>query len=265
MSVFAQAPYFKVLCLLLCSSFNAFASSSKPQSLTAATLEYPPYEYTVNGMPRGIAVEIIEEAVKRTGVDNIEFNFYPWKRAVYSAQNGDSDMLFNAGKNEARSKWGQYSKHILILQKYVLFKRRLDQIEVNNNFNNLEKHSIAIRLGYLYGTGPFRQAIDNNKFARVEQTNSTKQSIDMLLGGRVDMLVGDYLPVMHYIKRNRLEHAIDIIKDSNSAANKVVLTWPTYILFNKKKVPSSYIKKVDSAMQQMQQDGFIEAVFEKYQ
>lgn len=266
MSVLAQV-YLTTLIFLLIYSYplHTFAKSSKPQSLTAATLEYPPYEYSVDGQARGIAVEIIKEATRRTGVNQVSFNFYPWKRAVYSAQNGDSDMLFNAGKNEQRARWGQYSKSTLILQKYVLFKKRDTNIDINKDFSNVKPYSIAIRLGYLYGSGPFRQTIDNHRFASVELSHSTQQSINMLLGDRVDMLVGDYLPVMHYIKSNQLQNQIDIIKDSqHSPNNRIVLTWPTYMLFNKKNIPNSYIEELDRAMEQMEEDGFIDAVFEKY-
>lgn len=251
--------------VIYCAATASASSNIMPKSLSAATLEYPPYEYTIDGEPRGIAVEIIQEAVKRTGVEHLEFHFFPWKRAVYSVENGHNDILFNAGKNQARQEWGHYVDTTLILQKYVLFKRRNDDITVNSNFDNVENYSIAVRLGYLYGSGKLRQSIDNNNFLRVEQSKSTQQSIDMLLANRVDMLVGDYLPVMHYIKKNNLQNRIDIIKRPDiPTENMVVLTWPTYMLFNKDRVPKRYIRQINLNMEEMKKDGFIDAVFDKY-
>jgi len=252
---------FIVVIALLVTS-NAFSAS---RVLTAVTLEYPPYEFSVNGEAQGIAVEIIEEAIRRTNGNSINFTFLPWKRAVYSVKSGQGDILFNAGKNEERQQWGRYGENVLILQKYVLFKKRNADIQVNPYFDNVKDYSIAVRLGYLYGSGNFKKALKENKFSRVSDSKSTKQSVDMLLGDRIDLFVGDYLPVMHYLKSNGLEENIDIVKRSDiSTDDLVVLVWPTYMLFNKDSVSESYIEKVNQAMTQMKLDGFIDAVFERY-
>lgn len=153
----------------------------------------------------------------------------------------------------------------MILQKYVLFKRKEANIQVNSRFDNVKQKLIAVRLGYLYGSGPFRQALDGDKFKDVFYSNSTKHSIDLLLGGRIDLFVGDYLPVMHFIKEHDLYDKIDIIKESEQAAsNLVVLVWPTYILFSKKTISSEYVEEVNAAMELMKKDGFFERVLERY-
>lgn len=237
----------------------------KDRAILAATLDYPPYEYLEDGQPKGIAVEIIREAVKRTGVNEVVFEFFPWKRAVFLVESGQNDILFNAGKNQARQQWGYYVDSTLRLQKYVLFKKRSKNIEVNPDFSNVKDKSIAVRLGYLYGSGPFRHALDEEKFNYVILSNSTRQSVDLLLGDRVDFFVGDYLPVMHYIKENALYDRIDIVKEPvGRSDNLVVLTWPTYILFSNQKVSLKYVQEVEAAMNEMKADGFIDSVFEKY-
>lgn len=237
----------------------------KTTPLIAATLEYPPYEYSENGEAKGIAVDIIREVARRTGIKEVQFEFYPWKRAVYSTKSGHSHLLFNAGKNEERQLWGRYSDSVLILQKYVLFKRAASSIEVDNTFDNVSDIAIAIRMGYLYGTGSFRQAVDNENFASVTLSKSTKQSVNMLLGDRIDIFIGDYLPVMHYIKKHHLEDQIDVIKQKESPTqNLIVLTWPTYLLFSKENVGIDYVIEVKETMDQMKDDGFVDEVFLRY-
>ncbi len=232
---------FILSCLMTAESY-AF---DKDRPLLAATLNYPPYQYIENGEPKGIAVEIITEAIRRTGVKQVIFNFYPWKRAVHLTQSGQSDILFNAGKNDARQQWGEYIESTLILQRYVLFKKSDSSIKVNAKFDNVNNSLIAIRLGYLYGSGPFRQALDSDKFGGITLSNSTQQSVDLLLGGRVDLMVGDYLPVMRYIKKQALHDKIDIVKDPNkNVDNMVVLTWPTFIVFSKKTSKASMLMKL---------------------
>ncbi len=252
-----------ILLFTLCN-FVALSSYAfeKDRALRAATLKYPPYEYLEDGEAKGIAVEIIREAVERTGVKQVNFEFFPWKRAIKFTKSGRSDILFNAGKNNERQQWGEYVKSPLIMQKYVLFKKKLAEIRINPNFNNVGSQSIVIRQGYLYGTGPFRQALDNNKFAFIIKSKSTKQSVELLLGGRIDLLVGDYLPVMHYIQQQGLSDKINVVQARQQ--NMVVLTWPTYILFSKKTVSSQYVDEVNAAMIQMIADGFIDHIYAKY-
>lgn len=262
---YGLAPNYSFKWLALIALFTTSNSFAENKILVAATLEYPPYEYTENGVARGIAIDIIKEAALRTKTYDIEFDFLPWKRAVYTVKSGHNDVLFNAGKNEERQQWGKYVENVLILQEYVLFKKRSSSINVNSNFDNVKNHSIAVRLGYLYGSGNFRNAIDQNKFSGVTFSKSTQQSVDMLLSDRIDLFVGDYLPVMHYIKKNGLEDRIDIVKNSIDKTNDlIVLTWPTYIVFNKESVTDRYVDDFNNAMTEMKLDGFIDNVFKRY-
>ncbi|WP_375753603.1 substrate-binding periplasmic protein [Vibrio sp. HN007] len=261
-----QATCFRLvkLSIVLSVLLTAISTPASERTLNAVTLDYPPYEFLHNGEPRGIAIDLINEATRRAHL-NVEFEFLPWSRAVFKAEAGRADILFNAGVNDARKVWGRYGECVLILQSYYLFKRREEAFTVNSDFSNVKSKSIGIRLGYLYGSGSFRQAIDHNKFARVEYTKSTKQSVDMLLGKRMDMFVGDYMPVMSYIKRHGFEDQIDIVKlSSKPGENFQVLTWPTYLLFNKETVPLEYVKKLDRAMAEMKEDGYFEAVYSHY-
>ena len=231
----------------------------------ASTLHYPPYEYMEEGEAKGIVIDIISEAIRRSRAEGINYTFYPWRRAVNSIEFGDSDLLFNAGKNEARQEWGYYVDSPLVTQHYVLFKRRSTDLVINGNFDNVNNVPIAIRTGYLYGSGVFRDALDQGRFSYIVQSETTMQSIDLLLNNRVDIFVGDYLPVMHYIKENGLEDQIDIVKKSDTGEKNVVLEWPTYIIFSKKKVSKEYVDQIDMILDEMKLDGSYMQYFHKYQ
>ena len=91
----------RIFCItLLYCLFTPVSYAEK--TLKAATLIYPPYEYPDdNNQSKGIAVELIQEASKRAGY-KVEFDFFPWKRAVTMVESGQYDILFNAGVNRAR-------------------------------------------------------------------------------------------------------------------------------------------------------------------
>jgi len=233
--------------------------------LKATTLHYPPYEYEINGKPAGLAVEILEEAVKRTGIKGVDIEFFPWKRAVSSTQYGNKEVIFNAGKNKSRQEWGYYSKDTLILQKYYLFTRKGSNIKTNLDFSNFSDKRIAIRNGYLYGSGPFKESITTpDVFKAISLTDSTSQSVRLLLGGRVDMFVGDFFPVMHYIINNDLVHEIELVDNKETGEDLIVLTWPTYFLFSKINVPFNYYASFNMALKTMLDDGSYQEIYEKY-
>lgn len=242
--------------------FCTFARADSPQPVIASTLHYPPYEYLENGVAKGIAVDIIREALKRSGRPEVFFNFYPWKRAVYHTRHGDGDLLFNAGKNQKRQEWGYYVNSVLIQQSYVLFKLRNDHFSVLPDFSNTQDRVISIRQGYLYGSGPFRKALDSGRFLSVELADSTEQSVKQLLNGRVDMFVGDQLPVQYYLKQHGMERYVDIVLYQGEKLE--VLSWPTYLLFSKSRTTPEFIQKVYSAMEEMKQDGSFQRIIQDY-
>ncbi|WP_250655980.1 substrate-binding periplasmic protein [Alkalimarinus coralli] len=235
----------------------------KEDGLKAVTLEYPPYEFADQGEPSGLAVEIVKEAIKRTGVNTIHFEFHPWNWAVSMTKSGKADMLFNAGRDREREQWGHYVDSVLVLQQYYLFKSKDDTTTINANYSNVHGKSIAVRLGYLYGNGAFKRAL-SRQFKKVVYSYSTEQSVNLLLKRRVDFFVGDYTPVIHYLREKDLLSDIDIVKQSESSSNFNVLTWPTYIIFSKKNVSRGYVDEVHNALEEMKLDGTYNSILETF-
>ena len=241
----------------------AFAAQDR-RELHAVTLDYPPYQFIENGTVSGIAVEIIREAAKRTQIGRVNFSFYPWKRALLMTKMGKSDLVFNAGKNKRRQQWGHYVETTLINQQYVLFKRKQADISLNANLEKIQDLSITIRRGYLYGEGRFKNAIEKGAFKNILLSNSIKQSIAMLLSHKTDLIIGDYLPMIYYLKKHRLLDNKDIVKAAKRKKTKVKLFWPTYVVFSKKFMPKDYIKEFEQALRQMKNDGTYQAIFTQY-
>lgn len=250
-----------VFCLFLPGVAFTF---DKNRALEAATLNYPPYEYQEAGMPTGLAVRIIQAAARRAGVKQVNFNFYPWKRAVMRTEIGQADLLFNAGKNEGRQRWGIYADSVLILQKYYLFKRKNSAFALDKNYAGMETLRIGVRRGYLYGSGGFRKALDNHRFKKVILTDSTEQSVRMLLANRIDLFVGDNLPVTHLLSEQELMGQIDRVQESKTGNDAVVLTWPTYLLFSKKTVSHEFVQEMSEALDEMKRDGSFDQIIDEF-
>ena len=68
-------------CLLLATMLLLGAASGRAESYSFATFNFPPYEFEQDGAPRGIAVDLVREAMHRLG-HTVEIRIYPWARAL---------------------------------------------------------------------------------------------------------------------------------------------------------------------------------------
>jgi len=247
-----------VITLLFC----AMHIQAEDKSYKASTLAYQPYQYIVDGQPAGIAVDIINEAFSRAGAGVVEYSFFPWKRAVFLTETGQSDLLFNAGKNSERQQWGRYVNSVLIQQSYRLFKLASKDLKIEHDFRNVSDTSIAVRAGYLYGSGAFRNALDQGAFNDVLLSDSTQQSVNQLLHGRVDMFVGDYVPVSYYLRQLGLNHLVDTVEIEGEPLE--VLSWPTYILLSRQNTDEELEARLFQVMEEMKQDGTYQLIVNRY-
>lgn len=257
------ADSFLMLCIL-CFTQIVSAEQRAEQMFHASTLPYPPYQFIneQTGEPEGLAIDVINTLFQRTFKRKVGYHFYPWKRAVMLTKSGQSDLLFNAGKNDARQQWGRYINSVLILQRYNLFKLSGHLFSVDEAFENTKDLSIAVRAGYLYGSGEFRNALDHQHFKAVVSSESTAQSVQLLLHGRVDMFVGDYLPVQYYLQQQGLSGKIDVVTLNSEPME--VLRWPTYILLSKENTSEAMSQTLYDEMETMKQDGTYQSIVDRY-
>ncbi|MCP3927200.1 MAG: amino acid ABC transporter substrate-binding protein [Desulfobacterales bacterium] len=94
------------ICLVMCVSISqCFADSLK-----VATLDYPPFQYKVNGKAKGIAADIVKEVFNRMN-QPIEIRFYPFPRAIKYIEEGFSDVIFTFYsniENHALRVWSEF-------------------------------------------------------------------------------------------------------------------------------------------------------------
>lgn len=265
---FLSAKKLIYLCVILMSAFLGISFSllaeQPDKHIKATTLLYPPYEYLEDGQPTGIAIDIINEAFNRMGDYRVQFSFFPWGRSVHETKVGRQDMLFNAGVNQERKEWGSYVKTTLVEQRYVLFALADSQFSVNSNIDNVEELVFGTKLHYIYGTGVLRNALDNQHFKRVVKVRSISQNVQMLLKGRIDLFVGDYLPVMYHLTKNCLIDSVRVVKETNTNNELVVLNWPTYLLISKKSSFFPQLNRLNNVMAEMKDLGVFEELAAPY-
>ncbi|WP_306146616.1 MULTISPECIES: ABC transporter substrate-binding protein [unclassified Roseibium] len=78
--------------LLMCLALPARA-----QDIRIVTEEFPPYNYSDNGLAKGLSSEVVQAVLAETGL-TAEFLFLPWARAYLTAQNTKNTVIFSIGR-----------------------------------------------------------------------------------------------------------------------------------------------------------------------
>lgn len=103
------------------------------QNLNYMTESYPPYNFKAKGELRGIAVDLLQEALKqiKQPVDVNKIQLLPWVRAYKKTQSGPANVLFSTTRTEAREnqfKWvGPISP-----TRIVLLAHKSQNIKINS-------------------------------------------------------------------------------------------------------------------------------------
>ncbi len=240
-----------------------FSNIVQAESLTMLTLHNPPLEYKENESARGIAVDLVNEAVKRTGKDVI-IKFSPWKRAQAEVEHGKADACFNTGNTEWRRKWAYFNDEVLINETYVLFISKKANFRVSEiNDHNVRNIKVGVQRGYAYG-GSFQKALDHKWFKRIDVAESIEQNIQKLIHGRLDIFVGDLLPSKYYLKQAGILDKVEIVKKKDSDEKFIASVWPTYVAFSKKRINKKYVEEFNKALVTMKKDGTYQKLIDKY-
>lgn len=133
-------------------SLLALSSLLYAKTLNLATGEWAPW-VSSSLKHHGVASHIAKEAFKTQNID-LDFNFYPWKRAYLSAKVTKEDVTGFWLKTKEREKDFYFSDEIFTIKNVLVFKKGKN-IDFDS-VDDLKKYRIAVTRGYSYS-----QKIDN--------------------------------------------------------------------------------------------------------
>jgi len=107
------------LCLLV-------GTSAWSQSLQIVTEEFPPYNYTENGLITGMSTEVVVAACKAVGLPN-EIKVYPWARTYEIALSEPNTLIFSIARSPVREESFQWAGTVAPVQSCLFaLKSRTD-------------------------------------------------------------------------------------------------------------------------------------------
>ncbi|MDE1465729.1 substrate-binding periplasmic protein [Spartinivicinus poritis] len=146
---------------------------------------YPPYNYKdKSGQPAGLDTELVRAVLDHLKID-YKIVFVPWSRVVHMTEQNELDLAY-----QFKSKPERREKYLLVgplrSGKTVFAVKKASKIKDYNGLAGLQAYSVGMNLGYSYGT-----AFDDARQIKKTAVKTNEQLIEMLVLGRVEIIIGD--------------------------------------------------------------------------
>lgn len=220
------------------------------QKITVVTEEYPPYNYTEDGVITGISTEVVKEVLKRTGLEH-DINSYAWARTYKMAQEKPNVLIYSIGRSEQRENMFKWVDVIVPYNVY-LFKLK-SRIDVSpSNMEEAKKFAV----------GGVRDDVRAQTLAKkgfkVDLADHDNVNIKKMYGKRIDLWPCDELSGAKLLKNegksmNDFEKLF-LIEDLSAGL---------YMAFSKG-TSDEIVNKCKKALNEIKKDGTYDKIKAKY-
>ncbi len=182
-----------VVCIL---AFMGLAVSAvHAEKLLIVGEEYAPFEFTVDGNPVGIDVDLVGAIMQKLGVD-YEIRILPWDKAWKMIEDGEAEATLSTSRKEKREPYVWYPAEDMWVSEFVFFVRA-DRKKAG--FSGYADAG-GLKVGTVKGNS-YNEAFWNAKLTTVESL-TLPESFQKLDRGEVDLVItdktlGKYTLIMH--------------------------------------------------------------------
>lgn len=235
--------------LAACGQSDKSSDSSKSEDkvLTVGTEgTYAPFTFhDKNDKLTGFDVEVSEAVAKQMGY-KVKFVETQWDSMFAGLNSGRFTTVANqVGVNEERKQKYQFSKPYTYTNA-VLVTRKNSDIK---SFDDVKGKKLAQTLTSNYGK------LAKDKGAQITQVEGFNQSIELVLSNRVEGTFNEKLSVLDYTKQKKNTDLKVIEGDAEKSQSAFVFS---------KKTDKDLIDKVNKAIDELQKDGELKKISEKW-
>lgn len=191
-----------------------FTGVQAQQKITIVTEDYPPF-FGSTLKNNGWSWDLVETALKRVNYEPT-LEFLPWARAVEGTKTGLYDGLLGAFWTEERTEWSVFS--VPFAEVRTGFFKHMDRSDITytGNLQELTQFTIGSGRGYSYSP-----AFDSADFLNKVETTDTKQALQMLWRGRVDLVAGNEL-----VDKFTMISELEMLPDYQQISRRIVFLEP---------------------------------------
>lgn len=215
-----------------------------------------PKVWNDNGTPRGVLVDILHEIEARSGL-TFDIRLFPWPRTYHYATQARGGV-FGLSKTDERLRTFDYSA-IMFYDELCLVTLRDKQFPFRT-MDDLQGKVIGVPRGSVYGD-EYARAL-RTVFTPIEDVNAV-QRLRLLLLGRMDAAVigPGRAGLAHYIAQHP---ELQANADRFVCLERPIARDPNYIGFHKSLERGPTLQGIDTALDEMWQDGTIDRIVESW-
>jgi len=237
---------FVALCLML---LMPCAAQAEPWKVVGDE-QFAPYSFVTieDDQPRGLDVELVETVLQEARIP-YKLRLYPWERVKRMLERNEAAMAFQFAGTPERMQQYELVGPIRTGSTVFMTSRK---ITLNDwtDLDDLSSYTIGQVRGYAY-----QSDFDKAELARDISAQNPRQLVSMLLAGRIDVIVGDRIQLMYFVREQRSEQSVRILP-------KPLVEMPRYVAFAKG--DSARAKQFSAALERLRQAGTLDTIHKRW-
>jgi polar amino acid transport system substrate-binding protein len=212
---------------------------------------FAPYSFigAEDSPAQGLDVELINAVLREAGVTDYRIRLYPWERVKRMLNRGEVDMAFQfAGTPQRQEQYELVGP--LRYGATVFMTAAASPLKDWATLADLAPYRIGQIRGYAY-----EQAFDNAKLSRNSNAQHPQQLVSMLLAGRIDVIVGDHLQLLHYVNEQQAQAQVRVLPTP-------LVSMPRFVAFAKGDL--SRARQFSEALVRLRENGALERITQRW-
>lgn len=232
---------------------------NQSEQLIFSTGEFPPYVYTENGEPKGIAYEIVVETLKDMGITPV-IVFEPWQRGVFELKSGRRMASFpylRTPERERRYVFSEILTPVALDDNYFMgYNRSSELLASIKDWKDLEGYKIGGVAGNYY------EELFKSRGVMYDVSSTELECLTKMIDGKVDFAVFNPLVVKHLLKQ-ALPQFAEQFGATAFRLNPTVMG--NYLMLsNDNPWAEDFLKEFNKALVQLESSGELQRIIDRY-
>lgn len=220
------------------------SGAAHAETLNLLTEEYPPYNYSENGVIKGAAVEQAELMMKALGMD-YSLEILPWARALSLAESEPWTCLFTTGHDESRDKRFKWVEPLLV-DRMVMVRKAGSGVNPAN-VEEAKRFTVGTQRDDFSA-----DYLQKNNFPKIDLATDVETTEKKLLSGRIDLMMTS-------------EKTFEVMRDQGKQIERALsLEGKLYGFACNLSLPDDVIGRMQAQLDALIADGTQDRIMEKY-
>lgn len=214
--------------------------------------QFAPYSFILSQddtQPKGLDVELVQAVLDEAAI-SYQLRLYPWERVKRMLDRGQAQMAFQFAGTAERHLQYELAGPIRT-GSTVFMTTHKTAIQDWQDIEDLSPYTIGQVRGYAYESG-----FDQADLARDTSAQNPRQLVSMLLAGRIDIIVGDKVQLLYFVREQLGEAQVRVLP-------RPLVEMPRYVAFGKG--DKQRAQQFSAALERLRAQGKLAAIQQRWE